>query len=632
MARLPKPARRVAARPVRLLGWLLGIRPTPGRAPTQERSIEVWQWSGSKYRWRAIILLLVNALVFVALGAFTFWLRTGRWVAVPFDKYWEDWWRAFDPTRPEQLTLIDYLLYPIPADQVPWMMVIMGLVLAALTAVPILVAMLYRFPYSLIFTAIIGFVAVLPWLAITTTLCCLLVRLRVLRFSFHYATALVAMLPLLAYYAFATRNATTAMTLPPADLARLYVPWVLAIVAACLLIAVVLLLAWMVNYRPGAIAPLLAVMFVVPIVLFEVKVGRDELYYRLLEAEFGPTSKTHFVAGLDAAAAIRQLARMRVEDPEGSPVALRAAEEQVALEWQLRLTTEVADQRQEVVSACDVFLSHFPGSRYVANALYIRGRAIDMRVDYGLFRRDWRLGFYKDFPAEASRSVWQDLHERFVRSGFWGYAALRLAMLDARTGQMNSAVTLLEGVSARAAEVEGPNATQESPKSWRTLFGTRPVPGSLDVDPAAVAIEAAKLHHLIVNNRDPQQDDRALRRLLSFDPRHPMYRTNLRQLRAEINQKYPLTALRDNLDVLIAATDPSDSRRIEALKACVEELKGDPHSDALPRARYELGMAYREDNRSAEAVTVFEEVVRLHSDSPWAIEAGRRLANMVVPP
>jgi len=43
-------------------------------------------------------------------------------------------------------------------------------------------------------------------------------------------------------------------------------------------------------------------------------------------------------------------------------------------------------------------------------------------------------------------------------------------------------------------------------------------------------------------------------------------------------------------------------------------------------------MAYREDNRSTEAVTVFEEVVRLHSDSPWAIEAGRRLANMVVPP
>ena len=93
-----------------------------------------------------------------------------------------------------------------------------------LTAIPILVSMLYRFPFSLIFTAIIAFVTVFPWLAITVTFCCFLARWRPFRFQFRFATALLALLPVALYYAMATRNADVIehLTAPAAVIDRIH--------------------------------------------------------------------------------------------------------------------------------------------------------------------------------------------------------------------------------------------------------------------------------------------------------------------------------------------------------------------------------------------------------------------------
>jgi len=629
MSKLPKPVRRTGARPIRVLGWLLGIRRPPVQRPAEKYSIEVWQWTKPKYRLRALLLLLVNAVLFAGLGCFALWLRTGQYVLTSSEQYWQEWWEAFDPTSEQQRTLIDYLLYPIPVDQVPLMLVIVGLVLASLTAVPILVSMLYRFPFALIFTFIIGFVALLPWLAITVTFCCFLARWRPLRFSFHYATALISLLPLLAYYALATRGAPVEQVVPLIEIAKLYVPWVSAVVAACVLMAVVLIIARLVNYRPGAIAPLLAVMFALPVVLFELGVGHDELYYRLLEASFGPGSKTHFVDNVDASAAIRRLADMRMEqidDPRATPEAVR---EQVALEWQLQLTSGVfAIQQYEAVEACDVFRSRFPASRYIPNTLYIEGRAVDMRIDEEFFRKRAMFRYYSDFPSAASGDLWQKLREGFPRSPLSTVAHLRLAMLEARASHVDHALELLDNLISWKSEQKTSQESQASAGRWQEYFAKLPASGTLGVDPTAVVQEGRKLRYLLANNRDPHQQDRALVRLLSFDPRHAMYRKNLKSLRSDIPKLYPLTLLSDNLDVLIASTEPSRSLRIAALNTCIQDLLKKTGSDALPQARYELGLVYQEDNRPAEARQIFDEVVRYHHDTPWALEAERRLVSM----
>ncbi|HOA74382.1 MAG TPA: tetratricopeptide repeat protein [Phycisphaerae bacterium] len=648
MPKLVKPVLRAIEHPrrethrlVRSL-WRTAIGASDEAAPR-----DVWRWTAPKYRWRTVILLLVNALLFAGLGFFAFWLRTGAYGPFSEENYWHAWWEVFDPTTERQVTLLDFLLRPIPVDQVPIMTIVLGLVLASMTAIPILVSMLYRFPFALIFTAIICFVAVFPWLAITVTLSCFIARWRPFRFSFRFATALLSMLPVIVYYVLATRGSDQALEhLTPVQIANLYLPWVFAIIAACTVMGIVLGIARLVNDRPGAIAPLMAVLFVLPIAIFEVKVGQDELYYRLIEHKFGPGSTTHFVDQIDASQTIEQIARKRREIGADQHLSQTAMEEHVRRllqgqsgelreDWNEVIYTgyaACAEQQYEAVTACDRFLAKYPTSTYVPNVLYLKGRALDMRIDRDLFRRKGILRHYEDFPNMASADTWEMLARRYPDSPLASVAMHRLAILRVRAGRVDEAVAILRELVDRFSG-GGPQTTQpEQVKSVWSLLAKRPGPVSLGTAPAEVAMQGRKLLALIESNRDPQQADMALRTLMSFDPRDAMYVRNLKQLLRDIETKYPLTLLRDNLEVLIAAAEPSQSLKIRALEACVAKLASEPDSDAYPQARYELGVAYQADNRPAEARAVFEAIVVQRASSPWALEAQRQLAEMGMMP
>jgi hypothetical protein len=651
MAKVPQPIREGVGASRQGLRWTArAVRHASRSHAEPGPSLDVWRWTRRKYRVRAVVLLLINAVLFAGLGAFTYWLRTGLYNPFATHRYWEIWWAAFDPTREQQITLIDYLLYPIPVEQVPLMMVIVGLVLASLTAIPILVSMLYRLPFALIFTAIIAFVAVVPWLAIVVTLCCLLVRWRPLQFSFRYATALISLLPLVVYYAGATRNASISGHFGPMEAARLYLPWGLAVIAACVAIAIVLLIARLVNYRPGAIAPLLAVMFAVPVVLFEAQVGRDELYYRLLESEYGPGSRTHFTEFRDVEETLADAAREYIDYRDDDTLTVRSVMDQLRIPLQIKLASGRGEgdavlrhlggrftrEREEATQASRRFRDHYPASRYIPNALYLEGRAIDMRMDprLALVRDTLHVQHYQDFPNAASRPVWRELHERFPDSLPASVAALHLAMFEARSGQVDHAVALLDELIRRSAG----QAAEEAPPAGGGIFsGTlakRPAASSLDVDRAAVVQRAEKLRYLLAQNRDPDQNDLALQRLLGFDPHHAGYRQNLRRLWEESPSRHPRTLLRDNVKVLLATAQSSSFEKAERLRGCIDELGAE--SDAYLMACYELGVVYQSERWFNKAREVFEqalrpEVKRHHPESPWIKEIERRLAAMAPP-
>ncbi|MBP7934579.1 MAG: hypothetical protein KA354_08010 [Phycisphaerae bacterium] len=634
----------------------------------------MWRWTKPKYRHRAVALLLFDALLFAGLCCFILWLRTGQYVIAtstagpaemlppdsilepagqadgvfdvqgdttvgsyvsPSGGYWQAWWAVFDPSAERQATLIDFLISPIPLDQVPLIAVIIGLAMATLTAVPIMVSMLYRFPYSLIFCLLIAFVALLPWLGLTMVFCCLLARWRPLRFSFHYATALVSFLPVVFYYFMATRNAAAFDYLPRIEIAKLYVPWVLAIVAACIFMAITLMIAWIVNYRPGAIAPLLAMMFAIPVVLFEVKVGRDELYYRLLESRFGPGSNSYFVENADASQALARAVRKYSHAGHNPSATPEAIAELVALRWQFWLDSAFTKQQEEAQTACDTFRRSFPRSRYTPNVLYLKARAIDMQIDREFFRRNAILRYYSDYPSAASKSVWREIYNDVPRSPIGAVAALRLAILEGREGHIDqagpeglAALMLLDDLLKHPPEPVPGASASEMEGGLRAFFAKRSPTGTLGIDPSATLQDARKFQYLLTHNTDPEQNNLALRRLLSLMPRHALYHRNLVNLRADIAAGQLITRLWDNIEVLIAATEPSSSLRIDGLVKCVEKLQSVPQSDALSQARYELGVAYKDDNRHNEAGAAFEDVVRLHADTPWATDASRRLAAM----
>lgn len=620
-----------------------------GQPIPADQITDVWQWTGKKYRIRATILLLLNAVLFAGLGGFTFWLRTGELPLMASHQYWSIWWEVFDPLHEQQVTLLDFLTYPIPADQVPMMIVILGLVLASLTAIPILVSMLYRFPFSLIFLFIIAFVAVLPWLAITMILSCYLARWKPLRFSFRYATALIALLPIVVYYVRTSHSAYMSDHLAPFEMAKLYMPWVIALIAACVVMAIVLLIARIVKCRPGAIMPLLALMFATPVILFEVHVGRHELHYRLLEHHVNPDAQQWFPNQIHVAELFRRASREEIIDAQGDALdtliqeVLGQLRNQKSLE-RAGVLQNVAHElfemtRQRALAACEEFRARFPNSRYIPNALYLQGRVSDLRLDPAMtiFRDAIILQYYEDVPRESSLPIWKQLTESHPNTVFAIAGLYRQAWLEAEQGQLGAAIEHLDIVLNRMHAFLNQSNTATQPANWRDLLAKRPAASDLQIEPERLITEVKKLRDLVVSNRvvelEPEYKYPVFQELLLLDPHQPGYREHLRELLGRITETNPLspTRLRDNIQLLIAIHDPSRSRRIRELEKLVDTFARTPELDALARARFELGAAYQADNLIEEARELYELTQDKHPDSPWAEEAARRLATMQQP-
>jgi len=608
---------------------------------------DVWSRPGSKYRVRAIVLLVLNVVLFAGLGVFAFWLRSGMLFAPRMAHYWAEFWRTFQPAGDDRVSLSDLLLFPISIYDVPLQMVVLGVLLAALVSIPILVAILYRFSCSIPFLLVIAFIAMMPWLALTVAGSCLLASVRPFRFSFRYASAMLGLLLVVIYFFSASRQSPVAVQelASPSDRIMFFVPWVLAIIASCVVCGVVLAIARAVNYRPGAIAPRMAAMFALPVLLFEFYVGRDELQYRLLEHRYGPNSS--YFADQDVTKEFEAAIGRRRKAHEGPVPPKAALEAQEDLAWQLEL--EVTEDRQSLfalhrlaaIRACDHFLYHYPESRYAPNALYIKALATDVRVDLAAFHEHRVVRFYNTFPDASSMHAWEKLHrlERESPTALSVMALLRLAQLEARGCNVPGALARLEELLELAERLE-PLATQpaRTPGTIRGIFTKRSPTRALRVPLEATVFEAARFRDLLQSNAPPPAGDPLYGMeplcgpsvrdpedlpfgFLDLDPRKAAYAENLRGLR----MRYPHAQLVDNLDLEIAKSEPGVERRIEQLEACVNSPLA---RDALPEALFRLGEACQEAGRMAEARVAFQRIVTEFDEAVWARKAGERIRRL----
>ena len=598
----------------------------PNAAPSEGQETvqihDVWSRSGSKYRIRAIVLLIVNVLLFAGLGCFAYWLRTGVVFAPAQEGYGRQFAETFHPSRETEITLSSLLTFPISVEQVPMQIVILGLLLAALVSIPILVSILYRFPACLPFVAVVAFLAMMPWLAITLTGSCILASVRRFRFQFRYASALLGLVLVLIYFYGASRrvSAPVEMLSNPADRIKFVAPWILATVASCALMGFVLLIARMVNYRPGAIAPLLALMFVIPVVLFEFHVGRDELHYRLLEHDYA----TRF-ADCDVSADFERMVDMEWLARSSPKPERQVSEESVELIWSLYLDEEITPRiggyRHEVVRRADEFLQHFPESRYAVAALYLKAQALDQRVDRVALLQDRMLRFYGTFPSAASRHPWLMVIHNGPKTPMAAVALHRLAILDARAGDFDGARAHLRLLAQDFGSP--PETARPTGASLNAVLGSKPVEATLGISLGHTLLEARRLLALMENNRDPLYGYDPLVDLLHFDPRTEHYGENLKRL----IDTYKLAQIEDNVELELALATPEVDERIELLKTCAERHT---RGDALPEALYRLGEAYREKGDSAEARPYYDRVLQEHPDSIWRGPAEQRLR--VLPP
>lgn len=608
-----------------------GPNPAGGKRfkPDTSEIVDVWSWRARKYRVRATVLLLVNLALFCGLCMFTYWLHVARPVEFALESYLE-------PLRfwgPSTQNLNDFVLFPISVDQTPVYGVVLGLLMAAMAAVPISVSIIYRFGSALPFIAAVFIFAHMPWLALTLTASCILASLRPFRMPFRYGSALLGMLPVLLYLYLATRGTTEILSgsISPERRLLLTGPWLLAILAACMMLAGIIFFARMVNYRPGTVAPVIAIMFATPAVLFYRYVGVDELTYRMLEAEWGPRS-ARFEPVQDGVALISRLMQdwMRSasrDERRGAILAVWNARAddlgQIKQRVARALLLDVLDDRRAAYQACKDFIADHPQSRYIPNVLFIEARALDVRLDERvLLGPDARRELYTDFPHVQSESVWGSLLAQYPNSPLAVAARLRVAQLRLRKGDADGALAVL----APLAIEDAANLTRDDylrPRShlWQSL----PAEASLDYEPEPDLREARRLYELILDNRDdPKYGVKPLQELAALDTHRLRYQDQLQRLA----NAYPDSLLYDNIVVRWAVTLKNRTERAQRLSECIARF---PNGDATPHALFELAdleiqvFGLQDEARRQAGIDDLRAIVTRFPQSYWATRAAERL-------
>ncbi len=589
-------------------------------------------WSRAGNRTRAAVLLVVDMVLFLGLCLFTYWLRTGQFLLLDTQGYTTLLKRSFRFSGIDQVSLTDMLMGPISIERTPMQVVILALLLAALVTVPVLVAILYRFPFALPFAAMIALAAGLPWLGITAVGACALASLRPFRMGFRFGSALVGLVPFVLYLWLSTRSTGGPPVSSPLDEFKMYSPWMLSLMLAVFNLAVTLSIASIVGYRPGAIAPVLAVLFALPVVLFEAKIGQDELYYSVLESNYGPTAYDRFrEEGVMEFLQREQAWEARVMFQR---IFARAGDpyEEMRLQWRpgfgavadlkqvvedLALQDMEAD-RGETIRATERFIADFPDSPRVPAALYMQGRAMDTRLDLEALRDEGRLRFYDHFPSGISMPTWRSLAGSYPEHPLASVALHKLAVHALRQQDVAGASESLRKVLLLA----GRRQARPAPPSEGWFAVLMPPPGvdSLGVKVEDVAVQAWELLELIESNaHDPRYGAAPLAVLMRLDPRDRQYRRNL----AWLDSRFPGSLLHDDLDLLGLLTSQSVSVRIEELK---EHLRRYAGQDSIPRATYELGRLLESDARLDEAVATYEQLKASAPDSVWWDLAAQRAA------
>lgn len=588
--------------------------------------MDVWSRSGSKYRIRSILLLTVNIVLFAAVGSFAYWLRSGAVFAPAREGYWDLLAHTFRGVGRAEVSLGSLLIEPISVQDVPIQIPIVGLLMAALISIPILVAILYRFWSSLPLIAVVGFLAVMPWLAVTLLGSCILASVRPFRTRLRFMSALIGLVPAIVYLTLAWSGTTDAVVgrIDPVDRIKFVAPWVLAVVASTLVFAIVLAIAKMVDYRPGAVTPLLAVMFGLPVALFEFHVGRDELYYRLLEK----LDQAHF-AEVDASGPWQQAAqRVWERHPHPRP-ALEAIREFEEEKWLFELATDIGPRQSELTrhqaelsDRCDRFHRFFPDSPYTPNALFIKARGWDRRVDLAEFKTTKWIRFYEDFPRPASRETWRIIVENRPDTALGAVALLRLAQFEARDADVERAITKLTTLLDKFDSTLLTSSSSPKPaKASKGVLARGTPEASLDIRLERVILETHRLRELLVANRDPiygydplcgsrRSGDSPRWGLLDLDPRHERYVEHLDSIKA----KYPNCRIEDNIELEVANAATSVSARIDRLEALLRQF---PRGDAAPEALLRLGMAYQAAEDAVRSDDAFAKLMRDWPVSIW---------------
>jgi hypothetical protein len=554
----------------------------------------------------------------------------------------------------------------------PWQIVVLGLLMGILAISPILISQLMSFSYSLIFILEVFFLANLPGFAVSLLISCFAVACRPLRFRSRYIAIALCTAPQLLYWGFfgGLRG------VEPIQWGFSFAPWISAWLNGLIIAAIVLGIGHYTRYRPGLVWIVTFLVFLVALLLFERKIGFDELDYQLYVAKNNPEHTTEFHDH-----SITEALDETIKEPgvrkylsdffyPTEPIQLR---EELKREIQEQLEFDrwpswfiVPDElryeqkRQWLNEQYELFIDPpkpwwmptvfynnflYPriiegrsGSERMPITLYFKALLSEYTADIGLLGRREILHFYSDYPQERSREIWYRLYAEFGDSAESVEARWRIAKHWAGQGRFEKADELLsEGQIMIRQRLEMLDKEKPASEALFSLFRSPPHSIMTAVKLIELQSRMNQLRLLISseNRTGEPEGDKCLAEFVMLNPHSLDYAQRLRSLLERTSDN---GRLRDNILLAQIKLITDEQRQSEQLSRLHSEFQ---NTDGGMQALYELGLLkislWRQQGESsleqkkkflADARATLSAFMNFYPDSFFAEQVKKNLDNL----
>ena len=482
----------------------------------------------------------------------------------------------------------------------PWQIIVLGLLMGILAVAPPLISQLMSFGHSIPFLLAVFFFANLPGFALCLLVSCFGAACRPLRFRSRFIAIALCIGPQLLYWGYMGG----ARGVEPLEWGFSFAPWICAWIDSLLIASFVLGVGHFTRYRPGLVWISTFAVLVTAVVLFEVKIGFDELDYQLYVAKNNPEQISEFHEH-----SITEALDRTITDPElkkylanivfypTEPIPLRAAlKEEILIQldfnrWPSWFTVpqhlDYIERQKNLLDKYEVFIKKRPNSKRMPIALYYKGLLGEYAPDIRYLEQAEVLRFYNDYPHRENLLTWHRLFEYFGQSPESIEARWRIAWDWAGQGKFEQADLLLEQaqsmIAARSAE---PGKVQAPEESLFALF--RPPEDSVMTRLKLIDLQRRiNLLHTLISEENgikkPPYAER-LAKFVTLNPHSTDYSQHLTELRQQATDNDPL---RDNIELAQAKLVVDEQRRADRLS---ELHKGFAQTDGGMLALYELGL------------------------------------------
>jgi hypothetical protein len=354
--------------------------------------------------------------------------------------------------------------------------------------------------------------------------------------------------------------------------------------------------------------PVVSVLVAVPMLLFFLLVGGDELEYNLLTAGLSPTDT------LLEPMPLKQW-RERNHVPDLPAKGLLA-----------KVQDDLQSQKNQLARRCDRFLDEHAKSDRAAAVLWVRAQVASLVVDAPALAGG-EVRYDASYVRGESAPAWSQLAKEYGTRPQGALAQWRLAELDLREGKIPEALARLRDCDQRLGKLLARRHREKapSPADLNPFAGSALVPRQV-----CYQIAQAQVQQLlwILNQVHAEQDApsaQALQLWRSLDPSAPNYADQLQKL-ADLCDKAK-TTMADVVRLALAQVDRDANRRLTVLAA----LASQPQSPAYVQANFELGeqaLRWTKPGPGMKSAKDYFQAVADAGENPWKEQALQRLGTL----